>query len=100
MHASSLAAFQAHGEMFLLVSFSGDGERYDIASVLYKLDTQGTTELPHTGETIAGSGFEVMMSVPSVGAMDVEHVSIKVGAQELRHILLIANGESVGHTLS
>ena len=95
VYASSLSVFHMRGETFLLVGFGGDGHRHDHASLLYKLDTEGSMKLPRTAESIAGSGFQVMKSLPSVGAVDVEHVSIKVSEDESRQLLVIANGENV-----
>ena len=95
-YGPEVAAY-AGGETFLVVGFSGDGEQHDIATHLYKLDTKNSLELPLTGQSVAGSGFEALLSIPSVGVVDVKLTSIKTGTSangeaQYRHLLLIANG--------
>jgi len=97
LHPSSITVFKTHGETFLVAGFRGDGSQHDIASLLYKLDTENSLQLPGRGRTVAGSGFEFVLSVPSVGVVDVEYVPIRIGFDSngdplYRDILLIANG--------
>jgi hypothetical protein len=87
-----------HGETLLAVGFSGDGEQHNIATLLYKLDTENSLELPRTGQSVAGGGFQVLLSIPSVGVVDVELASITTGTSAsgealYRDLLLVANGK-------
>jgi len=93
LHTSTLASFQAHDETFLAVGFSGDGERHNIASIIYKLDTQNALVSMHTGNLTAGNGFQRVFSVPSVGVVDIEYVSVSQGGGQFRDLIVIANGE-------
>jgi hypothetical protein len=87
-----------HGETLLAVGFSGDGEKHNIATLLYKLDTENSLELARTGQSVAGSGFQELLPIPSVGVVDVELASIKTGTSAsgealYRNLLLVANGK-------
>jgi hypothetical protein len=94
LHPSSLVAFHILQHTFLAVGFRGDGLSHNTATLLYKLDAQNDFELPHSGKVVVGRGFDLALSVPSAGVVDVEFVSISTEARQPRNLLIIANGNN------
>ena len=95
LHPSSLALLQTQRQTLLAVGFSGHTDNPSIATRVYKLDTDGALKLPNASRPIAGSGFEEVLSVASVGVVDVEMISVNEGEGQFRDVLIIANGGSL-----